>query len=83
MKTLFKRLPAFAFVLAAFAAFAFTSPQVSEWGQIDETTFVNVTGLTPGPSTYQCDSDPQACTRSAANDSAPVIKQGLFINNMD
>ena len=83
MNKLLKSLPAFGMVLAATFALAFTGPQTEEWAQIDEENFVNVTGLTPGPTTYLCDSDPQACTRSAPNDSAPVIKTGLFVNNMD
>ena len=82
MNTLIKRLPLFAFVLAAFAAFAFTSPQTEEWGQIDEENFINVTGLTPGPTTYECDDEPDVCTRTAPNASAPVEKTGLFVNHM-
>lgn len=76
-------LPMIAFVFAAFAAFAFSSPQVEEWGQIDEQNFINVTDLTPGPNTYECDDEPEVCTRSAPNDSAPVTKTGLFVNHMD
>ncbi|WP_339708310.1 DUF6520 family protein [Algoriphagus aquimarinus] len=76
------KLPIIAFVFAAFAAFAFTSPQVSEYG-LSGSNWINVTGLTPGPTTYQCNSDPQACTRQEPNLSAPVVKTGIFVNNMD
>ena len=83
MNTLIKRLPLFAFILTAFAAVAFTSPQSEEWGQVDEDTFINVTNLTPGPLTYQCNGSSGACTRSSDDPTAPVIKPGVFQNNMD
>tara|TARA_R110002020_G_scaffold131044_1_gene293029 strand:+ start:5399 stop:5647 length:249 start_codon:yes stop_codon:yes gene_type:complete len=81
MNTLIKRLPLFAFVLAAFAAFAFTSPPPAEYG-LSGTNWIDVTGLTPGLTTYQCNLDPQACTREAPSTSAPVVKTGIFKNNM-
>ena len=84
MNKLAKLLPALALVLAATFAFAFSpaNTQTSEYG-LDGETWINVTGLTPGPTTYQCNADPQACTRQAQNPSAPVVKTGIFVNNMD
>lgn len=55
MKTLIKRLPLFAFVLAAFAAFAFTGPkevQTDVYG-FDGTNWYLV-NQPPGPATYNC-----------------------------
>ena len=81
MNNLIKRLPLFAFILAAFGAFAFSSPPTPEYG-LSGSTWINVTGLTPGPTTYQCNQDPQACTREAPSPSSPVVKTGIFKNNM-
>jgi hypothetical protein len=77
-----KLLPALALVLAATFAFAFGPKQVSEHGY-DGQNWINVTGLTPGPSTYQCNESTVTCTRQAANPSAPQVKPGIFVNNMD
>ncbi|MBN7813435.1 hypothetical protein J0A68_20940 [Algoriphagus sp. H41] len=51
-----KRLPLLAFVLAATIAFAF-SPKGEDSNQYghDSTQWINVTGVTPGPTTYTCD----------------------------
>ncbi|REG77515.1 hypothetical protein [Algoriphagus antarcticus] len=81
MNKLAGKLPIIAFVFAAFAAFAFTSPPIPEYG-LSGSNWIDVTGLTPGPTTYQCNLDPQACTREAPNTSAPVVKTGIFKNNM-
>lgn len=61
MKTLIKRLPVFAFILAAFAAFAFTSPQeevnTERWAIING-VFVDVTAeVMEGD--YRCDATTQ------------------------
>ncbi|SFB35540.1 DUF6520 family protein [Algoriphagus aquimarinus] len=62
MNNLIKRLPLFAFVLAAFAAFAFTSPKnVGEFGQSGGIWY-DVTNETPGPTSYECNNSPdQTC----------------------
>jgi hypothetical protein len=78
MKTLIKRLPVFAFILAAFAAFAFTPAASSEYG-LDGEDWIEVTELTPGPLTYQCNSSTtQVCTRELPNDNAPQVKPGIL-----
>lgn len=84
MNKLSKLLPVLALALGAFGAVAFTPPssQSAEYGY-DGQSWINVTGLDPGPETYQCDEDPQVCTRQAPNSSANPVKTGLFINNMD
>lgn len=82
MNTLIKRLPLFAFVLAAFAAFAFTSPDTGEYGY-DGEHWIDVTEVDPGPLTYQCNfSTTQVCTRELPNAGAPQVKPGIFVNNM-
>ena len=83
MNKLEGKLPLIAFVVAAFAAVAFTSPQTEEWGQVDEETFIEVTNLIPGSTTYQCNGTLGACTRASNDPDAPVIKPGEFQNNMN
>lgn len=56
MNKLAKLLPALALVLGATLAFAF-SPKgdtTSQYGQ-DSGQWIDVTGVTPGPTTYTCD----------------------------
>lgn len=84
MNKFLNKLPVLAFVLAAFAAFAFSpaDSQTAEYG-FDGQNWINVTGLDPGPDTYLCDDEPVVCTRSAPSPAAQQVKPGLFINNMD
>ncbi|WP_057936060.1 DUF6520 family protein [Algoriphagus resistens] len=56
MKKLEGKLPLIAFAFAAFAAFAFTSPETEQWGKVDEDTYINVTDIPPSSTTYTCDS---------------------------
>ena len=80
MNILIKRLPLFAFVLAAFAAFAFSGPKdlQPEYG-LDGSTWRNVTGLTPGVH-YDCDYDEEMiCTHSAEDIESPAVKPGIFV----
>ncbi len=68
-------LPIFAFLFAAFAAVAFTSPKVSsgEFGR-QGTVWYDVTGINPDEDTYVCDEDPsQNCLFDAPNDLANPI----------
>ncbi|MDR7131665.1 hypothetical protein J2X69_004029 [Algoriphagus sp. 4150] len=80
MKKLEGKLPLIAFVVAAFAAVAFTGPKdlQPEYG-LDGSTWRNVTNITPGEDTYECNDSNLVCTRSAANPSAPMVKEGTFI----
>ena len=84
MKRFLKVLPALAMALGAFGAVAFTTPtlQSSEHGY-DGQNWLDVTGLPPGPDTYQCNTSTAVCTRQAPNPSAPAVKSGIFVNNMD
>ena len=69
MNRLLNKLPLLAFVLAAFAAFAF-SPKNSAMNVYGESAgqWYNVTGITPGPSTYTCDQLTDAeCLHDAVN----------------
>ncbi|RAI85607.1 hypothetical protein [Algoriphagus yeomjeoni] len=80
MNTLVKRLPLFAFVLAAFAAFAFTGPSDPdpEFG-LDGSTWRNVSGLTPGVD-YNCNYNPEmVCTHIAEDIESPAVKPGIFV----
>ncbi|MEB2777322.1 DUF6520 family protein [Algoriphagus sp. D3-2-R+10] len=69
MNKLIKSLPALALVLAATFAFAF-GPKDLAMNQYGEATgqWYNVTGITPGPSTYTCDQLTDAeCLHDAVN----------------
>lgn len=69
MEAITKRLPLLAFVLAAFAAVAF-SPKDSAMNEYGESAsqWYNVTGITPGPTTYTCDAKPNLeCLHDAVN----------------
>lgn len=81
MNTLIKRLPAFAFVLAAFAAFAFSSPAAPEYAQdsSDPEIWYDLTNVTPSSTTYECDDVVDICTRALPNDSAPMVDNGEFV----
>lgn len=62
MKNLAGKLPLIAFVVAAFAAVAFTSPKEEDpmFGQ-SGSTWYDVTDTPPGNDTYQCDSGSEHC----------------------
>lgn len=80
MNKLMSKLPLLAFVLAAFAAVAFTGSKdlQPEYG-LDGSSWINVTGLTPGVD-YDCDLDNElVCTRTAPDPSAPMVKPGIFV----
>ncbi|UJP64880.1 DUF6520 family protein [Mongoliitalea daihaiensis] len=70
MSSFIKRVPLFAFVLAAVFAFAFTQPKSAIEGQL----FANVGGewqpipdVPPG-TTYLCDGEEEICTAKFLND---------------
>ena len=66
-------LPIIAFVFAAFAAFAF-GPKDLAMNQYGEAAgqWYNVTGITPGPSTYTCDQLTNAECLHDAVDGNPI-----------
>lgn len=67
MKKLAGKLPLIAFVAAAFAAVAFTSPKTATelFGEEDEVWY-DVSETDPDDDTYVCDqSDPQGCLYDA------------------
>jgi len=82
MKTLIKRLPLFAFVLAAFAAFAFSSPKTEQWGKVDEDTYIDVTNIPPSSTTYTCDAATSAHCLYDAPDGNPLSpgENKMFVN---
>lgn len=86
MNTLVKRLPLFAFILAAFAAFAFTPlDDVPEYAQdpIDSNIWYDLTEEDPGPGTYNCDQTSAICTRELPSPSAAMVTSGVFTKNGD
>lgn len=62
MNTLVKRLPLFAFVLAAFTAMAFSFPKANDpmFGQ-SGSTWYDVTNTLPSDDTYRCESGSEHC----------------------
>lgn len=83
MNKLIKSLPALAMVLAATFAFAFSSPSSPEYAQdqVNPSIWYDLTNVTPGPTTYDCDEVDDTCTRALPNDSAPMIAEGEFVKN--
>ena len=78
MNKLIDKLPLLAFVLAAVGTLAFTSPNDPgpEYGR-EGTIWIDVTPLTPGVD-YDCNDAEQVCTRSAPDNNAPMVKEGIF-----
>lgn len=69
MNKLIKKLPLLAFVLAAFAAVAF-SPKDSAMNYYAESAgqWYNLSGIVPGPVTYTCDShEDSECVYDSVN----------------
>lgn len=83
MNKLIKLLPAFALVLAATFAFAFSPAGAPEYAQdsSNPSIWYDLTGITPGPSTYECDFSEDVCTRVLPNTSATMQKEGEFVKN--
>lgn len=84
MNKLINKLPLLAFVLAAFAAFAFSSPNdalAPRYGKVGANVY-NVTGLTmgPGANQYWCDSETTVCLYHDEETQDPVDESiGTFI----
>lgn len=81
MNTLIKKLPLLAFLLAAFAAVAFTSPRGPEFAQdpVNPSIWYDLTNVTPSSSTYECDDVEQVCTRLQPNSGSAMVAEGLFV----
>lgn len=79
MNTLIKKLPLLAFVLAAFAAVAFTPPHdpQPEYG-LDGSIWRDATELEIDVN-YQCNESEEVCTRSAPSEQAAPMKPGTFV----
>ncbi|SDD37954.1 hypothetical protein SAMN04488104_102718 [Algoriphagus faecimaris] len=85
MNKLMSKLPLLAFVLVAFAAFAFNMP-----GELDpeyaqdpdnQEIWYDLSSVTPGPNTYECDDVQDVCTRVLPSSSAAMKTSGEFIKN--
>lgn len=79
MNKLIKLFPMLAMVLGAGFAMSFSGPQSGPEYGLDGSQWRNVTGVDPGPTTYECDEALTVCTRNAPNSSAPMVKDGIFI----
>jgi len=76
MNKLINKLPLLAFVLAAFAAVAFTSPKEATnlFGE-ENGTWYDVTNTTPNNDTYVCDQvDANGCLYDAPHDMGSPIE---------
>ncbi|WP_143961191.1 hypothetical protein [Litoribacter populi] len=82
MKKLIKSLPALGLALAATIAFAFNSPngEILEQYAYDsnEDVWYNLTGQSPGPTTYLCNSG-TVCTQERPHPDAPIVATGMFV----
>lgn len=80
MKNLEGKLPLIAFVVAAFAAVAFTSPKEEDpmFARIvdaeDNVTWLEVNDPSD-PVSYQCNNGSEYCLYSAPNESSPIGSQ--------
>ncbi|SFT96309.1 hypothetical protein SAMN04489724_3004 [Algoriphagus locisalis] len=86
MKKLEGKLPLLAFVVAAFAAVAFTSPKDLDPEYAQDPTnpaiWYDLSNETPGDDTYRCNLQvTDVCTRSLPDDMAPAKKNGEFVIN--
>ncbi|OYX16151.1 MAG: hypothetical protein B7Z16_12040 [Algoriphagus sp. 32-45-6] len=87
MKTLAKLLPALAMVLAATLAMAMNfapnpTERYAEDPDPDVEIWYDLTGISPGPSTYLCNSGPTVtCSRDMPDDSGDQIEAGIFVKN--
>ena len=81
MNKLVKLLPVLALVMGAGFAMAFSGPQSGPEYGLDGSVWRNVTGLIPGPTTYECNEADEVCTRTAPNETAPMEKDGIFVYN--
>ena len=84
MKSITKILPALGLVLGATLAMAmnFAQPEVEKYrptGEPDE--WYDLTEVTPGPSTYQCNGSTQACTFSEPDVNSTPASMGIFQKN--
>ena len=82
MNKLIKKLPLLAFVLAAFAAVAFSPKEapMNKYGQ-SGAQWYNVTNVVPGPTTYTCDEAEEVhCLYDAVNGNPiePLVEE-IFV----
>jgi hypothetical protein len=84
MNKLINKLPLLAFVLAAFAAVAFTSPETGEYAQDPDNPSIwyDLSEVDPGPETYECNNTGN-CLRDAPSTSGTVIANGMFVKHSD
>ena len=86
MKKLFNVLPMLAFVLAGIAGMAFTSAtdlDDPKFGKFNGDWY-DVTGMTEGPTTYQCLQSSAVCLREQPNDQAAIVQNNAtFVLHAD
>jgi hypothetical protein len=83
MNKLINKLPLLAFVLAAFAALAFSSPRVPEYAQdpVNPSIWYDLTNTNPSGTTYECDAVEDVCTRILPSTSADMVAEGEFVKH--
>ncbi|WP_026953501.1 DUF6520 family protein [Algoriphagus vanfongensis] len=87
MNKLFKILPALGMVLAATMAMAMNfadnpTERYAEDPAPGTEVWYDLTDITPGPSTYQCDEEvDQTCSHMDPNFSSSEVEEGEFIKN--
>ncbi|MDR7130987.1 hypothetical protein J2X69_003346 [Algoriphagus sp. 4150] len=88
MKSLKNLLPALGLVFGATLAMAmnFAEPTfVEQYRPVggSSTDWYDLTNVTPGPSTYQCNDSSIACTYSEPDINSPMVESGVFQKNGD
>ena len=82
MKSIRNLLPALGLVFGATLAMAMNFPiDPTERYAKDPSspTWYNLTGITPGPSTYQCNASSNICSHEDPMSSAPEVEDGTFV----
>lgn len=85
MKRLKNLLPAIALLVGATMAMAMNfadNPTIRFAEDPDTHVWYDLTGITPGASTYECDYAPtETCSREEASNSSPQVEVGEFVKN--
>ena len=88
MKSIKTLLPALGLVLGATLAMAmnFAEPTfVEQYRPVGgpSTEWYDLTNVTPGPNTYQCNASSITCTYSEPDTDSPMVEPGIFQKNGD
>ncbi|MEP0713604.1 DUF6520 family protein [Algoriphagus sp.] len=83
MKSLKNLLPALGLVLGATMAMAmnFAEPAAGEYRPAPNDEWYDLTNVTPGPTTYECNGSSEVCTYGDPDDQSAPVKMGIFQKN--